>query len=108
MLLALELESIGIAPRAAAMAACSIVRVIIDPAPASGEHMFMAFGSSTSPAYTILEGPKLFLRWLKSAPRAFAVIDLTACVGVLDAALANDVGNRPDLPTQRVDCPCRI
>ena len=93
MLLALELENVGKAPRVAAMAATSILRTS-DHSSASRENVLIAFDRSSSAAYTVLTGRKVFLRWLKSAPRAFAIIDLTACVTVLDAALAKEVGGR--------------
>jgi len=92
MMLAVELENIGKAPRAAAMVASSILRTS-DHSSAGRENVFIAFDRSFSAAYTVLTGRKVFLRWLKSAPRAFAVIDLTACAKALDAALANQVGS---------------
>ena len=85
MMLAVELENIGKAPRAAAMAASSILRIVGDE-PAD---VFIAFDRSDAPGYGVLTGRDVFRRWLEeSAPRAFAIIDLTACVRALDSALA--------------------
>jgi hypothetical protein len=97
MLVALELERIGIAPRAAAMGACSIVRVVANRPPVSREHVFIALDSPTTPRYTVLTGRRVFHQWLKAPPRAFGVIDLTSCIQVLDGVLAKQA----DEPAQK-------
>jgi hypothetical protein len=94
MLLALELESLGKAPRVAARVARAILRTS-GGLVSDDQQLFITFDRADSMAYTVLLGRKAFRKWLRSPPRSFAVVDVTTCAKVLDAALQKHEGVRP-------------
>jgi hypothetical protein len=85
----LELQHLGQPPKASAATALSIVRTCdTSPGRDDDEHIFIAF-TSASAAYTVLTGRAMYLDWFQSAPRSFMVLDLTATIAALDAALSH-------------------
>ena len=89
LLIALEIENLGVAPKRAAMLAPSIVR----QAPYgsfNGHDQYVAISpSDREPRYTVALGFQPFLQFLKSSPRAFSVINVSACARSLDQAIAH-------------------
>ena len=87
MLLALELENIGKAPRIAKLVAESIGRMT-GTTRAGIANEYIVVEPSLAAKYEILTGEEQFRRWLtSSAPRGFSVLNLSACIRALDAAL---------------------
>jgi hypothetical protein len=87
MLVALELERIGQAPKIAAQLTESIVRNVWGRF--DGADLYIAIGRFDEPEqYMILRGAAIFSTFIqKKAPNVFSVINVSACVRLLDAAL---------------------
>jgi hypothetical protein len=85
MLIAVELEKLGQAPKNIAVFAGSIVRQ--SPyGQHEGNECYIAI-SETKPGYTIMFGLNAFMEMMKSAPYIFLVINVSACVRRLESAL---------------------
>jgi hypothetical protein len=85
MLIALELEKIGQAPKNVAMVSQSILRQT-PYGQYEGKDCYVRV-SETHPGYTIAFGLEAFLQSMRSAPEISLIINVSACVRKLDAAL---------------------
>ena len=89
VLIALELEKVGHAPKSAAPLAHSITQ----QAPYGqhkGHDCFVVLSEAT-PGYTIIFSLKVLRTFLKTAPDVFVTINVSACVRKLDEALSRAV-----------------
>ena len=85
LLIALELEKVGQAPKNAALLAESMARQ--SPyGQHKGEDCYIAV-SENKPGYTVAFGLKPFMEMMGSAPDVFLVLNVSACVRKLDPAL---------------------
>lgn len=85
LLIALELEKVGQAPKTVALLAGAIVRQ--SPyGKYSSKDCYVTI-SESRPGFTIIFGLRSFLESMRSAPDIFAVINVSACVRKLDPAL---------------------
>ncbi len=98
MLIALELESLGQAPRYAAELAASIVRQSphrhgAKESDANGDMYASVSPNEERPRYTLFFGSEAKLEFLASAPRVFSMINVSECARELFAALEKAVAD---------------
>jgi len=86
LLVALELESVGVVPRLVRMQAPSIVRMF-RYGERDGDSYVILSPSAGRPIYKLASGPAGLAKALGDAPRAIAVINVSKCAARLDIAL---------------------
>ena len=85
LLVALELEKVGQAPKQVALLAGSIVGQLPDSEYEEGD--YYAVISESKPGYEMAFGLRVFLELMESAPDVFLVINVSACMRKLEPAL---------------------
>lgn len=87
LLLTLEAQRLGQAPKASVMVARSIMgQCNMFPA-SDDEHEFVAFERADQKDYWVLAGRAAVLEWFETPPRGFTCLNVTATIQALDAAL---------------------
>lgn len=98
MLIALELEGVGIAPRSAAVVAASIVRMHRSPrdileAPGDGD-VYIAVTPRSRKQWTALPTRLAFEEFLAKGVPTFTLLNLSICARTLDRALRDAEAQR--------------